>query len=476
MITATCRESFGHHWDETFYSYGWAPELHRGVLDCLWERISGPVSSPPGWEQVDVEHELLQVPCESSGVGIPVSSMSLRHSSGEAREARQGEGRGKRIGRAEKPPSKARTDTGEVGAARHDRRVVPRLACPRVRERSGRVQPVDGNSNGRDGDDGADRRPIEREGSLPARETQRGVSRRGRSAHQAVEKAREHYKAGYHRVVSLDLEEFFDRVNQDKMMSAVRDRVKDRRVRRLIRRYLQTGMLAGDVYIPRSEGTPQGGPLSPLLANLLLDQLDRELERRGHRFVRYADDVSIYVKSERAGRRVLQSLSDYLSRKLKLSVNKSKSRVDKPRHCSLLGFRIGKAGRVFVSDKSIRRLKDRIRELRGRHRGRRVEQIVRAVADYLRGWQQYFNYAYNKQKFRELTAWIKRRLRASLWTQWGRAGYRELRKRGVSRDLAWNTCQSHHGPWRLSRSPAPAFALPTGYFVELGLPLLHVNV
>jgi RNA-directed DNA polymerase len=300
--------------------------------------------------------------------------------------------------------------------------------------------------------------------------------RPGRSAHQAVEKAREHYRAGHHRVVSLDLEKFFDRVNHDKMMSRVRERVPDGRVGRLIRGYLQSGMLTGDVYIPRSEGTPQGGPLSPLLANLLLDQLDRELEKRGHRFVRYADDVSIYVRSERAGRRVLQSISDYLSRKLKLSVNQSKSRVEKPRRCSLLGFSIGKAGRVFVSDKSIRRLKDRIRELTARNRGRRIEQIVQEVADYLRGWRQYFNYAHNKQMFRELTAWIKRRLRCYLWKQWGRAGYRELRKRGVSRDLAWNTCKSHHGPWRLSRSPALAYALTTRYFVELGLPLLHVNV
>jgi len=300
--------------------------------------------------------------------------------------------------------------------------------------------------------------------------------RPGRSAHQALDKAREHYLAGNHRVVDLDLEKFFDRVNHDKMMSLVRDRVADRRVRRLIRRYLQAGMLSGDVYIPRSEGTPQGGPLSPLLANLLLDQLDQELEKRGHRFVRYADDVSIYVKSERAGRRVLQSVSHYLSTNLKLKVNKSKSRVAKPRHRSLLGFSIGKAGRVFVSDKSIRRLKDRIRELTGRNRGRRIEQIIREVATYLQGWRQYFNYAYNKQKFRELTAWIKRRLRCYMWKQWGRAGYRELRKRGVSRDLAWNTCKSHHGPWRLSRSPALAYALTTRYFVNLGLPLLHINV
>jgi RNA-directed DNA polymerase len=208
----------------------------------------------------------------------------------------------------------------------------------------------------------------------------------------------------------------------------------------------------------------------------LLDQLDQELERRGHRFVRYADDVSIYVKSERAGRRVLQSISHYLTEKLKLKVNESKSRVDKPRHCSLLGFSIGKGGRAFVSDKSIRRLKDRIRELTGRNRGRRIEQIIAEVAEYLQGWRQYFNYAYTKQTFRELTAWIKRRLRCYMWKQWGRAGYRELRKRGVSRDLAWNTCKSHHGPWRLSRSPALAYALHTGLFVEMGLPLLHVNV
>jgi RNA-directed DNA polymerase len=300
--------------------------------------------------------------------------------------------------------------------------------------------------------------------------------RPGRSAHQAVDKAREHYLAGHHRVVDLDLEKFFDRVNHDKMMSLVRERVVDRRVRRLIRRYLQAGMCTGDVYVPRSEGTPQGGPLSPLLANLLLDQLDRELEKRGHRFVRYADDVSIYVTSERAGRRVLQSVSNFLTKKLKLKVNRDKSRVAKPRHRSLLGFSIGKAGRVFVSDKSIRRLKDRIRALTGRNRGRRVEQIIGEVAAYLRGWRQYFNYAYNKQKFRELTAWIKRRLRCYMWKQWGRAGYRELRKRGVSRELAWNTCKSHHGPWRLSRSPALAYALTTRFFVEQGLPLLHVNV
>ena len=300
--------------------------------------------------------------------------------------------------------------------------------------------------------------------------------RPGRSAHQAVDKAREHYRAGHHRVVDIDLEKFFDRVNHDKLMSLVRERVQDRRVRRLVRRYLQAGMLAGDVYSERSEGTPQGGPLSPLLANLLLDRLDRELERRAHRFVRYADDVSIYVRSERAGRRVLESITRYLHKKLKLRVSESKSRVDRPRNRSLLGFSIGKAGRVFVSDKSIRRLKAKVRQLTNRHRGCRMERIIEELAAYLRGWLQYFSYAYCKQEFRELTAWIKRRLRCYLWKQWGRAGYRELRKRGVSRDLAWNTCKSHHGPWRLSRSPALAYAIPTRYLVERGLPLLHASV
>jgi len=300
--------------------------------------------------------------------------------------------------------------------------------------------------------------------------------RPGRSAHQAVDKARGYYRGGHQRVVDLDLEKFFDRVNHDKMMSLVRGRVADRRVTRLIRRYLKAGMLTGDVYVPRSEGTPQGGPLSPLLANLLLDQLDRELEKRGHCFVRYADDVSIYVKSERAGRRVLQSVGNFLTKKLKLKVNESKSRVAKPRNCSLLGFSIGKEGRVYVSDKSIRRFKDRIRELTQRTRGRRIEQVLMEVANYLQGWRQYYNYAYQKHRFRELMGWIKRRLRCYLWKQWGRAGYRELRKRGVSRELAWNTCKSHHGPWRLSRSPALAYALPTRYFVAMGLPLLHVNV
>ena len=172
----------------------------------------------------------------------------------------------------------------------------------------------------------------------------------------------------------------------------------------------------------------------------------------------------------------MQSISNFLNKKLKLKLNKSKSKVAKPRQCSLLGFSIGRSGKVFVSDKSIRRFKDKIRKLTGRNRGRRIEQIISEVAVYMKGWRQYFNYAFSKYKFRELTAWIKRRLRCYMWKQWGRAGYRELRKRGVSCNLAWNTSKSHHGAWRLSRSPALSYALTTRYFVGMGLPLLHVNV
>jgi len=294
-----------------------------------------------------------------------------------------------------------------------------------------------------------------------------------RNPHQAVAQAQEYYREGYRRVVSLDLEKFFDRVNYQKLMSLVRERVGDWRVCSLIGRYLRAGMLKGEIYIPRSEGTPQGSPLSPLLANLLLDRRDKELEKRGHRFVRYADDVSLYVRSERAGRRALESISRFLERKLKLSVNKAKSTVGRPRECSLLGFSIGKGGRALVSEQSIRRFKARVRALTGRHRGCSIRRVIQELAAYLRGGRGYFGYGYSKQVFRELCAWVCRRLRCYLWAQWGRRGYRELRKRGVSRDLAWNTAKSAHRPWRLSRSPALAYALPTRYFVDLGLPLLR---
>ena len=297
--------------------------------------------------------------------------------------------------------------------------------------------------------------------------------RPGRSAHQAVARAQEHYRAGCRRVVDLDLEKFFDRVNPEKLMALVAERVTEKRVRKLIREYLKAGMASGDVYTPRDEGTPQGGPLSPLLANLLLDRLDKELEQRGHRFVRYADDCNIYVGSQRAGTRVKASVTRYLSQQLKLKVNETKSAVARPRDRSFLGFSIGRSGTIQISAKTIHRLKERVRDLTARTRGRALRQIVGELAVYLRGWRAYFRIVTGRHRLQELTSWILRRLRSYQWKQWGTRGYRELRRRGVSRVLAWNTRKSAHGPWRLSRSPALSFALPTGHFVGLGLPLLH---
>jgi RNA-directed DNA polymerase len=297
--------------------------------------------------------------------------------------------------------------------------------------------------------------------------------RPGRSAHQAVTRAQEHYRTGKHWVVDVDLEKFFDRVNHDKLMTLVEARVDDWRVRRLIRRYLKAGMLSGGDLTARMEGTPQGGPLSPLLANLLLDGLDKELEKRGHRFARYADDCNIYVGSRRAGERVMKSVSRYLREKLKLKVNEQKSAVAKPRARSFLGFSIGKGGSLHVSEKAVRRFKERIRALTQRTRGRSLRQIVADLRTYLLGWRNYFALATGRSRLREWGCWIMRRLRCYQWKQWGARGYRELRRRGVDRRLAWNTSKSAHGAWRLSMSPALAIALPTRYFVQLGVPLIH---
>ena len=296
-----------------------------------------------------------------------------------------------------------------------------------------------------------------------------------RSAHQAIKQSQKYLKKGYQWVVDMDLEKFFDRVNHDKLMSEVRRRVSDRRVNVLIRRLLRSGVEHEGKLLITEMGTPQGGPLSPLLANLMLDGLDRELERRGHRFVRYADDCNIYVKSKRAGLRVLRSISRFLSSHLKLSVNEAKSAVDRPWRRQFLGFTFSSRLNRRISSKSIKRFKNRIREITCRVRGRRIKVIVKELSRFMLGWQGYFNFTEVRYILRELDSWVKRRLRCYLWKQWGRRGYRELLKRGVSRDLAWNTAKSAHGPWRLSRSPGLAFALPAKYFASLGLPRLFVK-
>lgn len=300
--------------------------------------------------------------------------------------------------------------------------------------------------------------------------------RPNRNAHQAIRQSQRYVKRGYRWVVDMDLEKFFDRMNHDKLMSEVRKRVIDRRIEVLIFRYLKAGIqIQKKVYEPE-QGTPQGGPLSPLLANLILDQLDRELERRGHRFVRYADDCNIYVRSRRAGHRVLKSISKYIACRLKLQVNETKSAVGRPWERMFLGFSFSSRLNIILSTKSIKRFKDKVRAVTYRTRGRRIEYIINELRQYMIGWYGYFKIIEVRSILKELDSWVKRRLRCYLWKQWGRRGYKELRKRGVSRNLAWNTTKSAHGPWRLSRSPALAFALPERYFAKIGLPRLNVKL
>lgn len=299
--------------------------------------------------------------------------------------------------------------------------------------------------------------------------------RPGRSAHQAVNQSQSYLRRGFIWVVDIDLEKFFDTVNHDLVMHKLRKEISDRRVLRLINLYLRSGVLIGGSLHRTLEGTPQGGPLSPLLANVLLDSLDRELEKRGHRFVRYADDCNVYVRSRRAATRVLKSLSRYLLVKLKLNVNESKSAIGRAWERQFLGFSFSRTLKVCISEKSLKRFKGRVRQLTRRTRGHNIRTVIRELRLYLLGWFAYYNRSQYRSVFKELDSWIRRKLRCYLWKQWGRRGYRELRCRGVSRDLAWNTCKSAHGPWRLSRSPALSIALPGRYFLALGLPCLYVQ-
>jgi RNA-directed DNA polymerase len=233
--------------------------------------------------------------------------------------------------------------------------------------------------------------------------------------------------------------------------------------------------MTGDIIEASNEGTPQGSPLSPLLGNILLDELDKELERRGHKFVRYADDCNIYVKSQRSGERVMASITNYLLKRLKLKVNQGKSAVDHPWNRTFLGYTFskGRSNKIRVSGKSIKRFKTEIRRITRRTRGRTFRHIIYELRIYIMGWRSYYRLNVVKYIFKELDSWIRRRLRCYLLKQWGRRRYKELRKLGISRDLAWNTTKSAHGVWRLSRSPALAFALPYRYFTSIGLPMLY---
>lgn len=297
--------------------------------------------------------------------------------------------------------------------------------------------------------------------------------RPNRSAHQAVGQLQADIRSGARWVVDIDLESFFDRVNHDRLMSRLKRHVPDVRLLRLINRYLKAGVRVGEHTQATTRGVPQGGPLSPVLANVVLDELDWELERRGHRFARYADDCNIVVESRRAGERVMQSVTRLIEDSLRLTVNTRKSAVDRPWNRKFLGFTVSRKGqRLKVADKAIEKLKDRVRELTRRTRGRRLDDIVTQLKESLLGWKAYFGIAEVLSPLRDIDKWIRRKLRCYQWKQWGRSGYRKLRRCGVSRQDAWNLAKSAHGPWRLSKTPALTRALPARYFHELGLPSL----
>lgn len=297
--------------------------------------------------------------------------------------------------------------------------------------------------------------------------------RPGRSAHQAVLRAREYAATDRRWVVDMDLEKFFDRVNHDILMARLARKIADRRVLQLIRRYLQAGSMVGGVVSPRTEGTPQGGPLSPLLSNILLDDLDKELEQRGHAFCRYADDCNIYVKSRRAGQRVLESLTRFLANRLKLKVNVDKSAVARPWVRKFLGYSMTfhKRPRLRVAPAVVDRMKAKLREQFRMGRGRNIRRVIEELTPVLRGWVNYFRLSEVKGNFEELDEWIRRKFRCIIWRQWKRTYTRakNMMKCGLGEERAWRSAKNQRGPWWNSGASHMNQCFPKRFFERLGL-------
>ena len=301
--------------------------------------------------------------------------------------------------------------------------------------------------------------------------------RPGRNAHQAINQAEQYINEGYNVVVDLDLEKFFDRVNHDKLMYLLAKRINDKRVLKLIRSYLESGVMLGGLSSPTREGTPQGGPLSPLLSNVMLHELDRELERRGHRFCRYADDCNIYVKSKKAGNRVMNSVSQFIEKRLKLKVNRDKSAVDYPTNRKFLGFsfyRIRGVTRIRVHPKSLKRLKARLKELTGRSIGISMEARIDKLNQTIRGWVNYYILADMRTHCQTTDEWLRRRLRMCYWKQWKKISSRldNLVRLGISDSKAWEFANTRKGYWHIANSPILASSLTNDHFRIIGLSCL----
>jgi RNA-directed DNA polymerase len=298
--------------------------------------------------------------------------------------------------------------------------------------------------------------------------------RPGRGCHEAIAQAREYLNAGYEYVVDIDLEKFFDRVNHDKLMSILARKIEDKRVLKLIRKYLESGVMIGGIVSPAEEGVPQGGPLSPILSNIMLNELDKELEKRGHKFCRYADDCNIYVRSKKAGDRVMKSITIFIETNLKLKVNQNKSAVDKPSKRKFLGFSFYQykgEKRIRIHEKTIDKLKKAIKELTSRRRSISIKERIRKLNQKITGWVEYFYPADIKKFCQKTDQWMRRRLRMCIWKQWKKIKTRHnnLVRLGVDDNEAWAFANTRKGYWRISNSPILSCTLTNEFFRKLGL-------